>query len=115
MNTLMIVAVAAAYGVDKVRADGYHVDRAQFDQAIRLVAQLARVVDPGQLSSVASPRKLPEDGVMDATTVAARSGCTPTAVRLAAREGRIAGCKGDDGRWRFTVEAVEAWEATRAR
>ncbi len=109
MNMLMTVAVAASYGVDKVRADGYHVDRESFDKAIRLVAQLAQLVDPGQLSPVAPPRKLPDNGLMNATTVAALVGVTPAAIRLAARQERLSGTKDGDGRWCFSAEAVEAW------
>lgn len=108
MNALSAVAVAASYGLDQLRADGYRVDQAQFDEAVKVVAALARIFEP-PLSAPAPTRKEPDNGYMSATEVANVYPVTPTAVRLAAREGRLRGDKDDRGHWRFTPDDVAEW------
>ncbi len=110
MNVLAQIVVAASYGVDKLRADGIRVDRDQFDQALRLLAALSRLIDP-PLARVDEVRKLGDDGemVMNSAIVAARHRVTRSAVTDAARAGRLRGVRGDDGKWKFTAADVDKW------
>jgi hypothetical protein len=50
--------------------------------------------------------------MLSTATVAALASCTPRAVRLAAAEGRLVGCK-SAGRWVFDRVDVKAWTSSR--
>lgn len=105
LNPIAAVVVAASYGIDRVRADGYQVDAEAFKQAVAAIAGLARV---SELSSMDTARKMPQHDHMTAQAVAAQKGITPAGVRLAAREGRLDGHR-VDGRWTFDPADVESW------
>ena len=118
MNVLAQLAAAASVGVEQLRADRVPVDQEAFDAAVQVLWNLAVLVEDRHrraLAPVDAERKLADDGCMTSTEVAAITDVTPAAVRLAAAEGRLDGSKDHQGWWRFTAEAVESWEAGRAR
>jgi hypothetical protein len=104
-------------------AESYRRSGFPIDQALAQVLaafDAAERAHPRRLASVPATRLDPTDfaapssgQVLAVAEVAQQTGVSGQAVRKAAASGRLVGRLGGDGRWRFTEDAVRAWQKSR--